>query len=401
MKQRGGLKLFGMEIGRFGSTGDGLRTQLFTLIDTGTKEEFIALLPKVVDKYTIDKITNKAGIHLLTYACIKNKLDIVKILKDNRADFSIVDADLTHIIDSSVLRPHDRALYPSFSFILSSNESPFLAAINTRNLELVTYLVENKVNIFVSKYNIGPLAIALYKNSAIFDYLFEIYKRQCPSYEFANLLSESIKAACEKLDEDRLLKLFENGAKLQGTTSRFLPDSSVAEILFDKKHTEAEIRDATYLMNEGYNAASDNETNNAERVLKEKDNTEAQISAILNILINNGLDVNYKAVGKFLDGTFLDQRNLLSKALSRIERNKDGQNVNNFIAKILIANGAQLLQYIKRDPEINAYYNEAQKKPATMHLRSTMSGLGLPPAQVGAKRTRRARARGRKTRRRK
>lgn len=306
---------------------------------------------------------------------------------------------MTHIIDSRILHPHDRALYPSVSFIFSSNKSPFLAAINTGNLDLVKYLVDNKVNILVSQYNIGPLAIALYKNSAIFDYLFEKYKETCTPDEFANLLSESIKAACEKLDEVRLLKLFANGAKIQGTASAFLPDSSVAEILFAKKHTAAEIADAKYLMNEGYNAASYNEINNAKRVLEEKDNTEAQISAILNILINNGLDVNYKAVGKFLDGKFLDQRNLLFKALSRRERNEDGSYVNNFIAKILIDNGAkypQLLQF-KTDPEIKAYYDEAQKKPATMHLRSTMSGL--LPAQTAGKRTRRARARGRKTRR--
>jgi hypothetical protein len=228
---------------------------------------------------------------------------------------------------------------------------------------------------------------------------------------FKNLLSECIIAACDTLDETRLQKLFDNGATLH-PTSPYLPDNRVAILLMEKKRTELEIKWAQQLINKVQykkaNPHADMEIidkfyiSMAENILREKDNSEAQISAILKILINNGLDVNYN----------IKSFSLLNIAFMRAEKekflslNNDGTYVNSFIVKILIDSGAKITKgeniMIDRFPELKEYYEKAQRtsqvNPATMHTaRFTMSAFGLP--QVAGKRTRR-RGRSRKSQRR-
>jgi ankyrin repeat protein len=170
MKQRGGL--FGTRLSFF--AGD--RTKLFNLIDNGSAEDFQTSLTEVLQKYPIDQITNKSGTHLLTHACIKNRLDVVKILKANGADFSILDSDITRS-QPQYMRDYFTDFTFVDTFVDSNNTSPLLAAIFNRNKELVQYLVENNVNILVKTTTNGSLSIALFVSDDTFDYLFEIYKK--------------------------------------------------------------------------------------------------------------------------------------------------------------------------------------------------------------------------------
>jgi ankyrin repeat protein len=396
------------------------------MIEEDKTDEFETLLNKIISegKHNINDITKKLfsfhTVHLLPYACTYNRLNIIKILQRNGANFKILDSDITRSQPQYM-----RDYFTDFTFVDSNNTSPLLAAIVNRNKELVQYLVENNVNILVKTTTNGPLHNALIKSVDIFDYLFEIYKEKCKPEVFKNLLSECIIAACSKLDETRLQKLFDNGATIRPIRP-YLPNSSNLLFLLNKKHTEGEIRWAEdiikklkYSQTQPYSEYAifhEDEITYAEQVLNEKDNSEAQISAILKILINNGLDINYTVNGhpmldKALTRTLNDNLTSNNDGTYVLTLNDDGTYVNNFIAKILIDNGAKLSQsFLQRNllnsyPELKEYYEKAQRtsqiNPATMHSpesRFTMSALGLPPRQVAGKRTRR-RGRSRKSRR--
>ena len=340
MTQRGGFKVLGMELGRFGLTGDGLRTQLFTLIDDGSTEDFQTSLTEVLKKYPIDQITNKSGTHLLTQACIKNRLDIVEILKTNGADFSIIDSDKTKDeLDGN------KTSFPGFTYV-PKNASPFLEAILTGNLALVQKLVEYGVNIFVKYYGIrgfsGPLMHALNQSDDLFYYLYNIYEEKCESEVFKNLLSECIPIACYQLKPQLLKLLFDKGAKLtDNLVNSDLPGSEVAHMIIFHRSTKEEAK-----------------------------------SEMLKILINNGLDIHWKEGSLFFDAV-------------RSRKNNS--------AKILIDNGAtreslgSFTRMLDENEDLAKYYKEASTK------RQAASQVN----QVAGKRTRRrGRGRSRKSQRR-
>jgi ankyrin repeat protein len=353
MKQRGGFKVFGMEVGRLGLTGDGLRTQLFTLIDAGSAEDFQTSLTEVLKKHNIDTITNKAGVHLLTYACTKNRLDIVEILQAKGANFSIVGLkeSVTEFVQGE---------FPHFTFV-SGRGSPLLEAISTGNRDLVNYLVDNGVNMFVRHFIYpgesdwtkrilgkqgGPLELAISLNPAVVQSLLNKYadlkrNNNLTEQEYKNLLSECIPSACHTQSLDTLRTLFVMGAQLQGRAEsvRDLPDSSVAEFVMNSPTIPQDTK-----------------------------------KELLLILITNGLDVNFISNAN---------KSLLQTAVDHIEDNSE-------MAKILIDNGANTDSL---DPTALAKL-EAQFPPPP-------TGVTFRNPAVGGKRTRRRGRKNRKSRRRK
>jgi ankyrin repeat protein len=375
MKQRGGF--FGSRLGFF---GDGKRTQLFNVIDSGSIGEFNTSLDTVLEKHTdINTITNKDGMHLLTYACTKGRLDIVKVLQSKGVDFSIVDFRET-------VRDFYQRQFPSFIFV-NGKGSPLLEAILSNNRELVQYLLTlRNVSFYVrhfiypnsekSWYNRieskqgGPLELALAVNPEIFEDLLAYYTDRkinggSPIEEYNNLLSECIPVACSRSSPELLEKLFKAGAKLQ--TKRIedvseLPDSSVAEMFMN--HPDIDLQKKI---------------------------------GMLRTLIAYGLDVNYVSRQK----------------KSLLQTTFDESGVNTEMAKILIDNGATKESLGSnaddklRKAGLMEYYETSlrarQVNPATMHSHSTMAGLGQLAPQKAGKRTRRrgrgrGRRRGRKTR---
>lgn len=339
MTQRGGFKVLGMELGRFGLTGDGLRTQLFTLIDDdkSSAEDFQTSLTEVLKKYPINQITNKSGTHLLTQACIKNRLDIVEKLKTNGADFSIIDSDKTKDeLDGN------KQSFPGFTYV-PKNASPFLEAIVTGNFVLVQKLVEYGVNIFVKYYGIrgfsGPLMLALNQSDKLFNYLYDIYTVKCAPEVFKNLLSECIPVACYQLNPRLLTKLFDEGAKLtDNLVNSDLPGSEVANMIIFHRSTNEDVK-----------------------------------SEMLNILIKNGLDIHWNKGSLFFNAV-------------RTQKNDS--------AKILIDNGAtreslgSFTRMLDENEELAKYYKEALTKRQAANQN-----------QVAGKRTRRRGRKSRKSRR--
>ena len=200
----------------------GIRTQLFNLIDNDdTSEEFTNKLREALKKHNIDNITNRKGVHLLTYACTHNRLDIVKILHTNGADLNILESypyakQVPEYISNN---------FKGFKFV-SLHCSAFLEAIFTGNIDLVKYLVENGVDICVKYYSVGygwpegPLALAFDKNREIFNYLCGVYEKKIDREVLNNLLSECIFIACINLDTKWLEFFFNQGAKLRLSTEK-------------------------------------------------------------------------------------------------------------------------------------------------------------------------------------
>ena len=214
----------------------GIRTQLFNLIyNDGTPEEFTNKLREALKKHNIDNITNRKGVHLLTYACTHNRLDIVEILHTNGANLNILES----YPYAKQVPEYITKNFKGFTFV-SLHCSAFLEAIFTGNIDLVTYLVENGVDICVKYYSVGygwpegPLALAFDKNREIFNYLCGVYEKKIDREVLNNLLSECIFIACINLDTEWLEFLFDQGAKLRPTVTEIspeynsLPNSSVA-----------------------------------------------------------------------------------------------------------------------------------------------------------------------------
>ena len=368
MKQRGGF--WGLT--RLGFS-DGIRSKLFTLIDNGTTEKFQEALYTAIDKYrNIDDITNKDGVHLLTYACTKGRKDIVEVLKDYDPNFSIVDF-------KEKVTGFTQGEFPSFTFVRGRG-SPLLEAISSGKPDLVKYLLTLKVEMFVRHFispldvdyssdwykrialkKGGPLELAITLNPTVFDDLLNYYTERkttgsFPEDEYNKLLSECIPAACYRYSPELLEKLFQAGAKLQkrAETVCDLPDSSVAEMFMNHPNITLDIK-----------------------------------KKLLQTLITYGLDVNFVSNAK----------------KSLLQTTFDESGVNTVMAEFLIDNGARKeglgtnADEKLREANLLQYYIDTQLL-LQAKTRAAVRNV-VPPAQGGGKRTRRGRARGRKTRRRK